>query len=212
MERLRAVPGVKGVSISWPGVFDEGRFKGDIRIPGVQMAEDAKHDVDLMLVGEDFFQVMGATLRAGRELRAGDDGVATTAAVINERLAAMYFPGKNPVGMKIQPFPRSPEPGTAEVVGVGHNIKHYGWRESAEPAVYVPINELSLPWGPTMVVRLERDLTSAARDMQKAVAQADGRLKVGSFATLDQRINAYLEKERLMATVAGLRSEEHTSE
>jgi len=204
MERLRAVPGVKGVSISWPGVFDEGRFKGDIRIPGVQMAEDAKHDVDLMLVGEDFFQVMGATLRAGREFRAGDDGVATTAAVINERLAAMYFPGKNPVGMKIQPFPRSPEPVTAEIVGVVHNIKHYGLRESAEPAVYVPINELSLPWGPTMVVRLERDLTSAARDMQKAVAQADGRLKVGSFATLDERINAYLEKERMLATVAGL--------
>ena len=204
VERLRSVPGVKGVSISWPGVFDEGRFRGDIKIPGSAMPEDGKHDVDLMLVGEDFFRVMGATLRAGREFRAGDDTANSTTAVINERLAAMYFPGKNPVGMKIQPFPRSPQPVIAEIVGVVHNIKHFGLRESAEPALYVPITELDLPWAPTLEVRLERDLASAGRDIQKAVGEVDGKLRIGSMTTLDERINAYLEKERMLATVAGL--------
>ncbi|HEV2688464.1 MAG TPA: ABC transporter permease, partial [Bryobacteraceae bacterium] len=204
VERVRSVPGVNGVSISWPGVFNEGRFSGDIRIPGVAIPEDAKHDVDLMLVGPEFFRVMGATLLAGCEFRAGDDGPAATTAVINERLAAMYFPGQNPVGMKIQPFPRSREPVIAEIAGVVHNIRHFGLRESAAPALYLPITELDLPWAPTIEVRLERDLTSASRDIQRAVAEVDPRLRVGNFATLDQRINAYLEKERMLATVAGL--------
>jgi putative ABC transport system permease protein len=127
-----------------------------------------------------------------------------TVAIINESMATAYFAGKNPVGMKIQPFPRSPEPVFAEIVGVVRDIRHFGLREKAGPAIYFPITEMEPPWAPTFEVRLGKDLVSTSRDIERAVAAVDPRLQVVDLQTMDQRINAYLEKERMLATIASL--------
>ena len=106
--------------------------------------------------------------------------------------------------MKIQPFPRSPTPVIAEIVGVAPNIRHYGLREQAGPAIYFPITEMDPPWAPTFEVRYSKDLRSASREIDRAVAQIDPRLRATDIQTMDQRVNAYLEKERMLATIASL--------
>jgi predicted permease len=204
LERLGAVPGVKAASVSWPGPFAEGHFSGDIKIPGVTIEEDGKHDVDLMLIGRGFFPVLGASLLAGRDFIPSDSGKNSTAVIINEKLAATYFAGRNPVGMMIQPFPRSKEPVIARIVGVARNIRHYGLRESVGPALYLPISEMEPPWTPTVELLLQRDLAGASRDIQRAVTGINPAFGVENLQTMDQKINANLEKERMLATVAGL--------
>ncbi len=180
------------------------------------IAEDLQHDVVYVLTGPKFFSIMGTPLLAGRDFDARDssspstsdptiiNASSVTVAIINENLAKTYFHGKNPIGMKIQPFPRSPEPVFAEIVGVVRDIRHSGLREQAGPAIYLPITEMEPPWGRTFEVRLGKDLTTASREIQQAVEGIDPRLKLDDFQTMDQRINAYLEKERLLATIASL--------
>ena len=106
--------------------------------------------------------------------------------------------------MIVQVFPSNPQPANAEIVGVVHDIRHYGLRESAGPAVYIPITEMEPPWSPTIAIKLQRDLASASRDIQRAVRQIDPRLGVDKLQTMDQRIDAYLEREHLLSTIAGL--------
>ena len=215
-DRLKGMPGVTDASVSWPGPFNGGRFSGGFQIPGMPVPEDPQHDVNYMLIGTNFFSVMGTPLLAGRAFDARDSAKGSitnrdiinpsqlTVAIINERLARTYFAGKNPVGMKIQPFPRSPTPVIAEIVGVAPNIRHYGLREQAGPAIYFPITEMDPPWAPTFEVRYSKDLNSASREIDRAVAQIDPRLRATDIQTMDQRINAYLEKERMLATIASL--------
>ena len=205
VDRLRDMPGVTGATVSWPGPFNGGRFSGSVKIPGVEIADDLKQDVDYMLIGPDYFQVMGTRLRAGRGVEARDAAKSNlTVAVINESMARMYFRGRNPVGMKLQPFPRAKEPTIAEIVGVVPDIRHFGLRDGVGPAVYFPITQMDPPWAPSFEVRYSRDLTTASREIEQTVAQLDPRLHALDIQTLDQQINAYLEKERMLATVASL--------
>jgi predicted permease len=216
LERANALPGVTGATVSWPGPFNGGGFSGGFKIPGTPIPEDLQHDVVYILTGPKFFSIMGAPLLAGRDFDARDSSnvptansvrinvSSVTAAIINESLAKTYFAGKNPVGLKIQPFPRSPEPILAEIVGVVHDIRHASLREPAGPAIYLPITEMEPPWGRTFELRLGKDLATASREIQQAVTGIDPRLKLDDFQTMNQRINAYLEKERLLATIASL--------
>jgi predicted permease len=216
MERANALPGVTGSTVSWPGPFNGGGFTGSFKIPGTAIPEELQHDVVYVLTGPKFFSIMGTPLLAGRDFDARDfsdvsnadalrvDVSNVTVAIINESFAKTYFRGKNPVGMKLQPFPRSPEPVFAEIVGVVRDIRHSGLREQAGPAIYLPITEMEPPWGRTFEIRLAKDLTTASREIQQAVEGIDPRLKLDDFQTMDQRINAYLEKERLLATIATL--------
>src|SRR5260370_40618760 len=102
---------------------------------------------------------MGTPLLAGRDFESRDSSNASTAdairvnvsnvtvAIINESLAKTYFGLKNPVGMKIQPFPRASEPVFAEIVGVARDIRHAALREQAGPAIYLPITAMEPPLG-----------------------------------------------------------------
>jgi predicted permease len=216
VERLRSVAGVSDVSISWPGPFNGGRFSGGIRVPGVEIPEDSQHDVDYMLVDRNFFSVLGTPLLAGRFFDARDAAPPAktnasvvnpsdvTVVIINESFARTYFAGKNPIGLKLQPFPRSPQPVIAEIVGLVRDVRHYGLRNHAGPAIYLPITEMDAPWAPTIAARLSRDLAISTRDIQGAVTSIDAQLHMGAMRTLDQQIDAYLEKERMLATVASL--------
>ena len=216
LDRLLGLPGVADASVSWPGPFNGGRFSGGFQIPGTPVPDDPRNDVDYMLIGANFFSVMGTPLLAGRAFDARDpaktphgdrsivNATEVKVAIINESLARTYFAGKNPVGMKIQPFPRSPTPVIAEIVGVARDVRHYGLRDKAGPAIYFPITEMDPPWAPTFEVRYSKDLASAAREIDRAVAQVDARLRATTIKTIDQSINAYLEKERMLATIASL--------
>lgn len=216
VERLSALPGVTNASMCWPGAFNGGRFSGNFQIPDAPIPESQQRDIDYLLVSPNFFHTMGSTVLAGRDFDGRDsanarsnasvkiDPSGVTVAIVNDSLARTYFPGRNPVGLKIQPFPQSREPVMAEIVGVARDIRHFGLREKPVPALYLPMGEMDAPWAPTVEVRLSKDLGTAAREFQRVLAGIDPRLGIENLQTMDQAINAYLEKERLLATIAGL--------
>lgn len=216
VDRLKSMPGVTGASASWPGPFNGGRFSGDFQIPAVPIPEDAKHEADYILIDNNFFSIMGIPLLAGRAFEVRDPAKKSRSdpnlvsagevqvAIINESLARTYYAGKNPVGMKIQPFPRSPTKVIAEIVGVVRDVRHYGLREPAGPTIYFPITEMDPPWAPTIELRYSKDLATASKEIDRAVAQTDPRARTIDIRTLDQQINAYLDKERMLAAVASL--------
>ncbi|HYL76250.1 MAG TPA: ABC transporter permease [Bryobacteraceae bacterium] len=216
VERLSALPGVASASMCWPGAFNGGRFSGNFQIPGAPIPESQQRDIDYLLVSPNFFRTMGSTVMAGRDFEGRDSASArpnasvkidlsgVTVAIVNESLARTYFPGRNPVGLKIQPFPQSSTPVVAEIVGVARDIRHFGLREKPTPALYLPMSEMDAPWAPTVEIRLSKDLGAVAREFQRALAEIDPRLGIVDLQTMDQAINTYLEKERLLATIGGL--------
>ena len=99
------------------------------------------HEVGVDAVSPEYFEVLEIPLLRGRALGPQDRQGSTAVAVINEALAARYFPGSDPVGQEI----RIAGTGMSwlTVVGVVGNVKHtelmneMSWLET--PMLYRPL-------------------------------------------------------------------------
>jgi putative ABC transport system permease protein len=94
---LLALPEVEHVAFTRFPVYELSSMSSEFTRPdGSGRVESSTLDVS-----DDYFAAVGMTLVAGRWFSAADDGAADTPVMINRRLAAQLFPGRNPVG---QPF------------------------------------------------------------------------------------------------------------
>jgi len=161
LERLRAVPGVDAVTIGNGGLPFGGPLS-PYRIEGQPLPEDDRR-VRVQLVGEDYLHVLGVPLLRGRMLTGREVAAAERMAVINESAAALWSPGRDPIGRRMsvdileQPA-GSPvlAPGTPSrdvtIVGIVGDTKNDGLQAEPRPAVLVPYTLLA-PAQRTVAVR-----------------------------------------------------------
>jgi hypothetical protein len=122
------------------------------------------------------------------------------AVVINEALAKTYFPGENPVGRSIGTLFVGGKETTAEVIGVVRNVLHYGLRKPVEPALYFAFS--AAPWSPSFLLRMNQGAAFSGADIRRAISSLDPQARIGEIRTLDDRVNDYLNRERLLASIS----------
>src|SRR5262245_18168398 len=146
LERLTAVPGVRGVAMSQPallsgsvnstGIFVQGRTYTNTRNVNLD------NELYRLVVSPSFVDVMGVKVTMGRSLHDRDDAKAPKVVMINEAAARKYYRGQNPIGLR---FGTSPETtGEFEIVGVLRDTKYEGVREAVKPTMYVPYRQTRL--------------------------------------------------------------------
>jgi predicted permease len=154
--RLAAIPGVDASAVSssvppfggtWRRQFEiDGR---PARNPGEQALETSS-----VTITPAFFEVAGVQMRRGRRFNAldGNPGVETT--IINERMAARFFPNEDPIGRRIKfirpdppagtPPPSPPQPPEMwrTIVGVVPTLRHNSPQDAEPDAVaYLPLQQ-----------------------------------------------------------------------
>src|SRR5205807_7751828 len=87
-------------------------------------------------VSPAYFATMGIPLAAGRDFTRDDDGSAPPVAIVNEAMAAKYWPGATPLGKIVQAKGRR-----LQVVGVARMSKYESLLEPARPFFYVPLRQ-----------------------------------------------------------------------
>ncbi len=123
-DRLRAVPGVRDVTVS-----DEGpmisHITVQVRPPG---RPDAIQPVDVYSAGPGFMSTLGVRLTSGRDFNRNDtvDNI-----IVSESLARSFFHRRDPIGQAIA-FPAGP----LTVVGVARDISSLRVGGSDNPAVW----------------------------------------------------------------------------
>jgi len=111
---------------------------GSTRLRVVGHAWDGEHHEALeRSVAAGYFQVIQARRTRGRFFDEADDRSQPAIAVINQTLAARFFPGEDPVGRMLGDERLSPE-SLRQVVGVVDDIREGGLNEELQPAIYVP--------------------------------------------------------------------------
>ena len=94
----------------------------------------------IRLVTDDFFEAIGMTIVKGRSLQARDVAAGSPdVVVINERLAAVLWPGEDPIGKRLSTWYGRDNPQWREVIGVVADARSSG------QTVPVPM-ELFLPY------------------------------------------------------------------
>jgi predicted permease len=147
---------------------------------------------------------MGTALLAGRDFDARDTLGAPKVAVVNEAFTKTFYGGKNPVGhtFRVEGDAGQPDP-VYQIVGLARNTKYYELREEFLPIAFLPVAQNENPGdGTTWVVRTAGRPQDAFHSLKAAVAAVNPSFAL-EFKVLTQQIAESLQRDRLMAVLAG---------
>src|SRR5438552_6166497 len=137
LDRVREIPGVESATLTRLIPFSYGDFStAALAIDGYQSAPDEQLNSSYNEVAEDYFKTLGIPIAAGREFQRTDDENAVPVAIINETMAAKYWPGKDPVGQRFKLKDR-----WLQIAGVAKNVNYENKLELPRSFFYVPVRQ-----------------------------------------------------------------------
>ena len=137
LDRVRKIPGVESATLARLMPFSYGTFsEAPLEIDGYKPAPDEQLNSSYIEVAEDYFKTLGIPIAAGREFRRTDDENAPPVAIINETLAAKYWPGKDAVGQRLKVKDK-----WLQIVGVAKNVNYEKKLELPRSFFYVPLRQ-----------------------------------------------------------------------
>jgi putative ABC transport system permease protein len=140
-ERLNAISALEAATVStaWPGGGGGGRsFVIDGRPPqtGTQLPS-----ATTLMVGPHYFDTIGVRLIRGRALTDNDGQAGQQNVVVNQRFAALHFPGEDPIGLRVGFTPEAAKPPASwmTIVGVAPTVRQRSLQEiDPDPVLYLP--------------------------------------------------------------------------
>jgi predicted permease len=199
-ERLAAVPGVAGVSLSTASLISGSFGIGSFRIEG----ETTEHYSDINCVGPDFLETMRIPIAMGRGIEPRDLTSPQRVAVISETTARKYFGAGSPVGKRFHWMNK--RDWDYQVIGVARDAKYSRLRGEFPVTVYLPYtqNPGGRPGQMLFAVRTAISPGAVAPAIRAVVREFDRMLPVVGLKTLEEQIDESLLQERLSAFLVSL--------
>jgi predicted permease len=197
-DRLRAMPGVRGVTMSRMGLITGWVSNSPVSIDGDTPATDPQtRRIHWNQVGPDFFETLGMSLLVGRDIDGRDTATGPPVAVVNEVMAKQLFPGQYPVGKRFL-LGRGRFSVSMEIVGVVRDAKYASLRAPAPPTAYLPYTQgrapLSRMW---YEVRAEGDPMALVSGIRRAVSDMVPGAPIGDVKTQARLIDDSLGQETM---------------
>jgi len=197
MARLASLPGVAEVgavnSLPLAGADSDASFI----VEGEPLPDRGTSQAAwIRPVTDGYFETIGLALVEGRVFSSGDDAEADPVILINETLAARYFPEGDALGRRIG-FGSPDEPNWRRIVGVAGDIRHFGIRNGSRPAVYFPYKQVAFP-GMSLVLRGEGDLDALVPQVRESIAVLDPSLAATQVQPLQALVNSAIAPDRFV--------------
>jgi predicted permease len=202
LARVRQLPGVTSAGVGGMSPLT-GRDRGVLIqvLSGPRLADEDR-SIHVNQVSAGFLETMGIEVVSGRTFTSGDRGTAARVAILNASAARVYFPDGKPLGGRIG-FPGQTVEEPYEVVGVVRDARYETVRKPDERMAYLPVEQSLEPL--TNVVLAVRGSGGAAQllaPVRKTMAAAVPGGFVSRIATMDERLEAALVRERLLTLLA----------
>ncbi|HEX5049568.1 MAG TPA: ABC transporter permease [Gammaproteobacteria bacterium] len=218
-ERLAATPNAERHAVT-TGVppADGGERRAEAERTG-DSAGASPRLVSTVTISPEFFDVVERPILRGRGFDAADGAPGVASVIVNERFAAMFFPGQEALGRRIRVsqamVPAAGDkfvlfrPGQQDdewrtIVGISASIPHGSVRESyASPVVYLPYRQES-PAAVSLLIRSDAPPESVAATLRAAVQALDGDLPIAGVQTVEQLLAADRWPYRVFGALFGL--------
>jgi putative ABC transport system permease protein len=206
LARVQSLPGVQSASLTGFLPLGGAQLRMFLQIEGRAPYERGKEPVvEVNHISPDYFQTMGAQLRAGRPFTAQDGADAPQVTIINETLARRFFPNENPIGHRLS-FGSI----TKTIVGVAGDMRHLGLDQEVHPEVYFPYMQhrefvtvrlvARVAFGQNNSIGLS-SLSGAIRDQIRAIEPND---PVNQVVTMDGRLSNSVAQRRFQTLLLGV--------
>jgi predicted permease len=210
---VAAVPGVARAGGSMATPVSGGGLLGFIDLPGAPPPQLEPGPVPfwnsrmtmLNQITPGWLATYGTAVRAGRDIDDRDAQGALPVALVNEAYVGKFLPDRNPIGETISLV----EAPSRTIVGVVSDAVYVSVRDGVRPTVYVPLaqHDARKPAAVTATVNISVRASDGppallAPRVAAALTGVDRDLTF-SFRSLQDRVDASLTQERLVALVTG---------
>ena len=204
LERAGALPGVEGaaystsVPLDWRGGTNGFWPEGQPPMPG----RDANH----RQISPDYFRVLGIPLKRGRSFDEHDGPESLPVAIVNETMAAKFWPGEDALGQRFKlGRPESDAPWLT-IVGIVGDTRQMGLDVPVKAEMYFPYGQMNQFWAApsTIALRTAGDPANVAAAVRREVWAVDRDQPVSDIRTMEEILGREVAPRRLqMALLAG---------
>jgi len=169
-----------------------------LEIEGYQPPRNEQVSADYNQVGEGYFVTIGIPIVAGREFTRNDGENAPPAAIVNETMAAKYWPGKNAIGQRLKAKGK-----WMEVVGVAKNAHYRTKLEQPTPFFYVPVRQnFSVQNG--FVIRTDQSPSAIREALAREIRALDPNLAPLDTISLQEQVDRMSYTQRLAVALLAI--------
>ncbi|MDE3137363.1 MAG: ABC transporter permease [Acidobacteriota bacterium] len=202
LDRVRATPGVESAAFAFDVPFSYYHDDASVYIEGRVLAP-GKHPPEIFFnrVTPGYFSTMRVAILRGRSFTDADDAAAPPVAIVNQAMAASYWPGQDPLGKRFRTSDKGP---WISVVGVAGNASYLFVAFRDRPYYYVPVAQ-SYVGIRTLQIRSSLAPQSLGLQIQNEIRSMDPLVPVfdvNPLTTVIQGPNGFM-LFRLGAAVAG---------
>ncbi len=200
LDRVRTLPGVESAAFTRVYPFSYTDFSSaPIEVDGYQPPPNEQPTVAYFEITEDYFATLGIPIVSGRGFVRTDDENAPPVAIINETMAAKYWPGKNPAGQRLKVKDR-----WLDVVGIAKNANYRTKFETPTPFFYVPLRQNFIAVRNSLIIRT-RDTPGAIMNvLAREVHALDPTLAPGVAYRLQEQVDRISYSQRLAVALVAL--------
>ncbi|MBO0857869.1 MAG: ABC transporter permease [Chloracidobacterium sp.] len=193
LDRVRSLPGVQAAELTRVTPFSGNGVGGPFTVEGHEPGPGAvAKDAWLRSVTPGYFAAMGMPIKTGRSFQPSDTDTSPPVAIVDEKLARMYWPQGDPTGKRL----RIGGGDWMTIVGVVPSVKNRKLDEDTKPYVYFPASQW-VSRNMSLVVRSQNDPSALIPAIRRQVASLDAELPLFDVRTIDQSIARTLATKRL---------------
>jgi predicted permease len=190
---LRALPGVSAAGLTSVLPFAGNNEQGSTNIDGYVTPQGASPPhAQHRSINEEYLEVLGLPILAGRNFTAHE---AEPVVIIDETLAAKYWPNESPLGHRLQRN-FDPQDRWFTIVGVVPAVKQASLAETTvKETIYWHYEQRPQPFS-TIALRTVVPPSQLTGAVSAAVAAVDPEVAVSDARSLDERVEGSLGPQR----------------
>ena len=193
-DQFASVPGIDAASTASAIPFGGGNTR-QIEVDGRTGTPDVRlPEVTMVSIGSRYFDAIGVSLIRGRPFTNTDGTAGRQVAIINQRLAEMYFKGQDPIGRPIrlsQDMAGGAPPQWLTVVGLAPNVRQRNNNQESDPdpVAYIPHRQnTTMARAAVVLARTRTDPAQATRILRQAMLAVDPDQALQTPRTMDEAL------------------------
>jgi predicted permease len=199
-DRVSSVPGIP--SLSWASNMPLwGRKETGVVVQGqAQRQKSEAISAVVNTIDLDYFSTLGVGFVKGRDFTPDDRDGSAHVAIINETMAAEYWPNQDALDKRVQ-LPHGT--GFLQIVGVVKTSNYQTLGEPPQPCIYIPLRQ-NFSDGMILYVRTEQDPSSIIASVQGEIHNIDPGLAVEDIRTGSKIIDQALWWSKIAVDLLGV--------